>query len=250
MAGHSKFKNIQHRKGAQDKKRAKLFTKLIREIAAAAKIGLPDPDKNPRLRQAIAAARVQNLPKDRIERAVQTAHDPVYTDDYQEMRYEAFLAGGIGFIIEAFTNNKNRTAGEIRALFTKLGGHLGETGSVSFMFSHLGSIKYSKTIDSFDNILAAAIDSSALDVIVEDDCYLIITEIEDFKNAQELLADKYGAPLEAEIIWRANDHIIIDNLEVAERIIKLLDALDDNDDVQQVFGNYIFSEQLEKDSEV
>ena len=182
MAGHSKFKNIQHRKGAQDKKRAKVFTKLVREIITAAKIGGPDINNNPRLRSAITASRSQNLPKDRIDRALQQASDPTDTDDYTEIRYEGFLPGGIAIIVETLTDNKNRTVAEVRSAFSKHGGNLGETGSVSFMFDRVGRIDYSLDIASTDEIMESAIEGGANDVESSEDSHIIYTDIESFSE--------------------------------------------------------------------
>ena len=172
MAGHSKFKNIQFRKGAQDKKRAKLFAKISKEITVAAKLGLPDPSANPRLRSAIALGRAQNMPKDNIERAVKKSYDE-NAENYEEVRYEGFGIEGVGIIVESLTDNRNRTAGDIRSIFSKHGGNLGETGSVSFMFNHLGIIKFSLEAGSFEDIFEIATDAGALDCDYTDDGYEI-----------------------------------------------------------------------------
>jgi YebC/PmpR family DNA-binding regulatory protein len=191
MAGHSKFKNIQHRKGAQDKKRAKLFTKLVRDIVAASRAGGTDPNANPRLRGAIIAARAQNLPKERIDRALQSTDND--SDNYTEMRYEGFASGGIAIIVEAETDNKNRTASEVRAAFSKHGGNLGETGSVSFMFDHVGIITYPSSIGNSDEVLEAAIEAGASDVVSDEDLHVIYTDVPGFSDALEFLSGKYGA---------------------------------------------------------
>jgi len=240
MAGHSKFKNIQHRKGAQDKKRAKVFTKLVREIITAAKIGGIDPHNNPRLRSGISAARSQNLPKDRIDKAL----DPSDTDNYTEIRYEGFLPGGIAIIVETLTDNKNRTASDVRSAFSKHGGNLGESGSVSFMFDHVGRIEYARTIASDDEMMESAIEAGANDVKSEDAEHFIYTDIESFSNSLEYLGQKYGIPVEAEIEWRPQTTIMIEDEEKATKILKLIDALEESDDVQTVFGNYELSEEL------
>ncbi len=242
MAGHSKFKNIQHRKGAQDKKRAKIFTKLVREIVTAAQNGT-DPGANPRLRNAITAARAQNLPKERIDRAISQASD-ASKDNYTEMRYEGFAHGGVAIIVEALTDNKNRTASEVRSSFTKYGGNLGETGSVSFMFDHLGIIRYPSSIGSSDSILEAAIEAGAMDTESDESYHVIYTAVEDFTNALETLSAKYGAPEEAHIGWRPQNIVMINDSDKADKLLKLVEMLEDRDDVQNVFGNYEFSDEI------
>lgn len=244
MAGHSKFKNIQHRKGAQDKKRAKVFTKLVREILTAAKIGAPDPAANPRLRSAITAARAQNLPKERIDKAIKQASDPASHENYTEIRYEGFAPGGIAIIVEALTDNKNRTASEVRSSFTKYGGNLGETGSVSFMFGHLGIIQYPENVASADQIFESGIEAGASDVDSSGEYHSIYTTIENFSSCLEFLNGKYGAPEDSHIGWKPNETILIEDLERAEKLLKLVDSLEESDDVQTVFGNYELSEEV------
>lgn len=244
MAGHSKFKNIQHRKGAQDKKRAKVFTKLVREIITAAKIGGVDANNNPRLRSAITTARAQNLPKDRIDRALQQASDPTDTDDYNEIRYEGFMPGGIAIIVEALTDNKNRTVAEVRSTFSKNGGNLGEPGSVSFMFDRLGRIDYPASIASADEMMENAIEAGANDVVSNDEMHTIYTDIEMFSECLEYMNNKYEAPLESEIGWKPQNIIVINDEEKALKLMKLIDALEESDDVQKVFSNYELSEEL------
>jgi len=246
MAGHSKFKNIQHRKGAQDKKRAKVFTKLVREIITAAKIGGADPISNPRLRNSIVAARSQNLPKERIDRAISQATDPGLTDNYVEMRYEGFLPGGLAIIVETLTDNKNRTVSEVRSCFTKYGGNLGESGSVSFMFDHLGKIVYNTSIATNDQIMEAAIESGASDVVSDAEEHVIYTEIDSFSDCIDYLTNKFGAPLEAEIEWKPQNTVLVEDEEKANKLFKLIDAIEESDDVQKVFGNYELSEELYK----
>jgi YebC/PmpR family DNA-binding regulatory protein len=240
MAGHSKFKNIQHRKGAQDKRRAKVFTKLVREIITATKSGQIDPEHNPRLRHAISAARSQNLPKERIDKAILSGSDPKNTEDYQEIRYEGFMPGGIAIIIEALTDNKNRTAGEVRAAFVKFGGNLGETGSVSFMFDHLGIIEYPLDTASNDEMLASSIDAGATDIFSDEMHHYIYTLVKDFKICEESLIKKYGMPSDSRIGWKPHSHILVEDDEKVEKLLKLIDLLEENDDVQEVFGNYTF----------
>ena len=238
MAGHSKFKNIQHRKGAQDKKRAKIFTKLVRDIASAAQFG-PDPAANPRLRGAIITARAQNLPRERIEKALKTDADDANT--FMEMRYEGFAPGGIAMIVEASTDNKNRTASDVRAAFTKHGGNLGETGSVSFMFDHLGMMHYPA-----DAMFDAAIEAGASDVVSDEDEHVIYTDIGAFSDVLEFMTNKYGPAEEAHIGWKPQNITVIDDKERAEKLLKMIDALEDSDDVQNVFGNYEFSDEVAK----
>ena len=244
MAGHSKFKNIQHRKGAQDKKRAKVFTKLVREILTAAKSGQPDPHHNPRLRSALVAARAQNLPKDRIDKAISQATDPGNQDNYIEIRYEGYAPGGIAIIVETLTDNRNRTASEVRSSFTKYGGNLGETGSVNFMFDHLGFIQYPASIASADDVLEAAIEAGAMDVESDDMYHVIYTEIEAFSDAVDVLSAKYGAPEESYIGWKPQNLVVIDDKDRAEKLLKLVEMLEDNDDVQRVCGNYELSDEI------
>ena len=246
MAGHSKFKNIQHRKGAQDKKRAKIFTKLVREIITAAKIGGVDVNSNPRLRTAISGARSQNLPKDRIDKALAQASDPSDTDNYTEIRYEGFVPGGIAIIVETLTDNKNRTVAEVRSAFSKYGGNLGESGSVSFMFDRVGRIEYSANIATADEIMESAIEGGANDVESLATEHIIYTDIDSFSDCLEYLSNKYGTPLESEIEWKPQNTVIIEDEEKASKFLKLIDTLEESDDVQKVFANYELSEELFK----
>ncbi len=244
MAGHSKFKNIQHRKGAQDKKRAKVFTKLVREIITAARIGGLDINNNPRLRGAILAGRSQNLPKDRIDRAMDKASDPTDSDNYTEIRYEGFAPGGIAIIVETLTDNKNRTVAEVRSAFTKYGGNLGEDGTVSFMFDRLGRIDYAKNVASDDDMMESAIEGGASDVVSDDDSHTIYTDIESFIGCLEYLTNKYDMPIESKMEWKPQNTIMIEDEERAIKLLKLIDVLEESDDVQKVFGNYEISEEL------
>lgn len=237
MAGHSKFKNIQHRKNAQDQKRAKLFTRLVREIITAAKEGNSDPEFNPRLRMAISNAKTMNLPKERVDRALQSAANPQLNDNYDEMRYEGYISDGVAVIVEALTDNKNRTAGEVRKIFSKHGGKLGETGSVSFMFDYVGIIKY-QNIDKTENeILEKALEFGAKDVEFNLDNVTIYTEKEDYSEVFEQIVRSLGSPEEAGIGWKPQTTIQISNEDSIDKINSLIDALDENDDVQQVFTN-------------
>ncbi len=244
MAGHSKFKNIQHRKGAQDKKRAKLFTKLVREIITAAKIGGVDSSANPRLRNSIITARGYNLPKERIDRALAQATDPTNLDNYAENRYEGFAPGGIAFIVETLTDNKNRTAAEVRSAFSKHGGQLSETGSVSFMFDRVGRIDFLKNIGSDDEVLENAIEGGANDVLSTEDGHTIYTDVESYIHCLDYLMSKYQEPIESEIEWKPQSIIIIDDEEKAIKLMKLVDALEESDDVQKVFCNYEFTDEI------
>ncbi|XVN40959.1 MAG: YebC/PmpR family DNA-binding transcriptional regulator [Rickettsia endosymbiont of Argas persicus] len=244
MAGHSKFKNIQHRKGAQDKKRAKVFTKLIREIVTAVKTGSANPDNTPRLRTALTTARSQNLPKERIDRAINSAGDSSNTENYTEIRYEGYAPGGIAIIVEALTDNKNRTAAEVRSSFTKYGGNLGETGSVNFLFKHCGIIEYNAGVASNENILESAIEIGADDVKSDEDLHMIYTDIENFSKVLEFLTDKYGIPEESYIGWIPLNTVIIDDKEKAEKLLKLVEVFEESDDVQKVFGNYELSDEV------
>ena len=237
MAGHSKFKNIQHRKGAQDKKRAKVFNKIAKEIEVAAKMGAPDPDMNPRLRLAISNARSANMTKDRIERAIKSASETAGGDNYEEIRYEGYGPGGVAVIVEALTDNRNRTAGEVRTAFSKNGGSLGETGSVGFMFDRLGEIVYTAEVASEDDMFEAAVEAGADNVESSEDGHLIYTEVDNFAAAQQALEAKFGEPQEAYLVWKPK-MFSTPNEEQAETLFKLIDTLEDNDDVQKVFANF------------
>ena len=245
MAGHSKFKNIQHRKGAQDKKRAKIFSRLAKEITVAAKMGMPDPDSNPRLRTAILAARAQNMPKDNIERAIKKSAD-ADGENYDEVRYEGFGPGGIGVIVETLTDNRNRTASDVRSTFSKSGGNMGETGSVSFMFDRVGSIEYGPGAADAETVFEAAIEAGADDVVSGEDGHEIICSMEDLHGVVDVLAGVLGEPQAASILWKPQNDVSVD-AEAAEKVLKFMDALDDLDDVQNVYANFdIADEVMEK----
>ena len=245
MAGHSKFKNIQHRKGAQDKKRAKIFSRLAKEITVAAKMGMPDPDSNPRLRTAILAARAQNMPKDNIERAIKKSADADGVN-YDEVRYEGFGPSGIGVIVETLTDNRNRTASDVRSTFSKSGGNMGETGSVSFMFDRVGSIEYRPDAADAETVFEAAIEAGAEDVVSGEDGHEIICSMEDLHGVVDVLAGVLGEPQAASILWKPQNDVPVD-AEAAERVLKFMDALDDLDDVQNVYANFdIADEVMEK----
>ena len=244
MAGHSQFKNIMHKKGKQDAIRSKLFSKFAREITVAAKMGMPDPAMNPRLRLAVLAARQENMPKDNIERAIKKAVGGD-AENYDEVRYEGYAPGGVAVIIEALTDNRNRTAGEVRSYFTKAGGALAETGAVSFMFDHVGSIEYPGSVGSEDAVMEAAIEAGADDVISNDDGHEVITTIENFTEAAKALEAKFGEPLKSKLVWKPQNTITVDD-EAGEKILKLIGNLEDNDDVQNVYANFEISDALVK----
>ena len=242
MAGHSQFKNIMHKKGKQDAIRSKLFSKLAREITVAAKLGLPDPAMNPRLRAAVIAARAENMPKDNIERAIKKAAGGE-GENYDEVRYEGYAPGGVAIIVEALTDNRNRTAGEVRANFTRAGGSLAETGAVSFMFDRVGLIVYDRRVASDDAMLEAAIEAGADDVVSSGETHEIVTSIESLRESQKALEAKLGEPQKAAIVWRPQNSIAVDD-EAGEKILKLVDALEENDDVQNVYANFEVSDAL------
>ena len=236
MAGHSKFKNIMHRKGAQDKKRGKIFSRLGKEITVAVKSGGPDPDSNIRLRTAISSAKTLNMPKDNILRAIKKgeANDP--DSNYEEVRYEGYGPSGVAIIVDAMTNNKNRTASEIRSTFSKCGGNLGETGSVSYNFEKVGSIILKRSIASEEEIFEFVIENGSTDIETNEDNYSIYCEVKDFQNLIEKISKKFALPTSNQIIWRAKKGINLE-LESAKKMLNLVNALEDNDDVQKVSSN-------------
>jgi YebC/PmpR family DNA-binding regulatory protein len=237
MAGHSQFKNIMHRKGAQDKKRAKVFTKLIREITVSAKTGLPDPQANPRLRAAISAARIANMPKDTIDRAIKKAIGGDDSATYEEIRYEGYGPAGVAVIVEVLTDNRNRTASEVRAAFSKYAGALGETNSVSFMFDRLGLITYPSKIGDYEKVFESCVEAGADDLELNDDVYEITCAPDDLSQVRENLEKTFGEASTMSLTWRPKTLSSV-NEKQAETIIKLIDVLEDNDDVQDVFANY------------
>ncbi len=242
MAGHSQFKNIMHKKGRADKARAKLFSKLAREITVAAKLGMPDPAFNPRLRAAILAARAENVPKDNIERAIKKSQGSD-TENYDEIRYEGYAPGGVAVIVEALTDNRNRTAGEVRSIFTKSGGNLAETGAVSFMFDRVGVVEYDTDKASADGVLEAAIEAGAEDVVSNEDGHQIFTQPDDLAEVTKALEAKFGEPRKSALMWKPQNTIAVDD-EAGEKILKLIESLDDNDDVQNVYANFEVSDAL------
>ena len=242
MAGHSQFKNIMHRKGRQDAQKSKLFGKLAREITVSAKLGTPDPAMNPRLRAAVVAARQENMPKDNIERAIKKALGGE-GENYDEIRYEGYGPGGVAVIVEALTDNRNRAASDIRSYFTKSGGNLGETGSVSFMFDRTGIIEYESSVASDDAMLDAAIEAGADDVISTESGHEIYASQENFRDVAKALETKFGEPRKAAMTWKPQNTVSVDD-ETGERLLKLIDLLNEHDDVQNVFANFEVSDAL------
>ena len=245
MAGHSKFKNIMYRKGAQDKKRSAMFSKLSREITVAAKMGLPDPDANPRLRAAVLAAKAQSMPKDNIQRAIDKASGSD-VENYEELRYEGFGPAGVALIIEALTDNRNRTATNIRTIFSKNGGNLGASGSVSHGFERLGLIEYNPGIGDSEKVLEAAIEAGAEDVESDETGHRIWTGADSLHEVAKALEGLLGEPESTKLAWRPQTEVEVRG-EDAEQLMKLIDALDEDDDVQTVWGNEsIPDEELER----
>ena len=238
MAGHSKFKNIMHRKGAQDKKRANAFNKIAREITVAVKLGSPDPNANPRLRAAIIAGRAINMPNDRIDRAIK-AGDKTGGDGkvYEAVRYEGYGPGGTAVIVDGLTDNRNRTAAELRMIFSKNGGTMGDGGSVNFMFDRCGIIKYPLAVGDFDKVFEAAVEAGANNVIESAEHYEIITAPDDLAEVRDALEKTLKAAESSKLSWKAQLPINLPDFDAAETLVDLLDALDDHDDVQDVVTN-------------
>jgi YebC/PmpR family DNA-binding regulatory protein len=242
MAGHSQFKNIMHKKGRQDAIRSKLFSKLAREITVAAKLGLPDPSMNARLRAAILAARAENMPKDNIERAIKKASG-ANSETYDEVRYEGYAPGGVAIIAEALTSNRNRTAGEVRSYFSKAGGSLAETGAVSFLFDHIGLIEFPRKAASEEEMVEAAIEAGAEDFQSNAETHEVITSVESLREVAQALEARFGEPRKASLIWKPQNTISVDD-ETGEMVLRLLGQLEDNDDVQNVYANFEVSDGL------
>jgi YebC/PmpR family DNA-binding regulatory protein len=242
MAGHSQFANIMHRKGKQDAKRSKLFSKLAREITVAAKMGLPDPSMNARLRAAIIAARAENMPKDNIDRAIKKAAG-ADGENYDEIRYEGYGPGGVALIIEALTDNRNRTASDVRAAFTKAGGNLAETGAVSFMFDRVGVVEYDIDKGSADAMLEAALEAGADDCQSSENGHEFVCAIDALADVTKALEAKLGEARKSGLVWRPQNTISVDD-EAGEKLLKLVDVLDDHDDVQHVYANFEVSDAL------
>jgi YebC/PmpR family DNA-binding regulatory protein len=242
MAGHSKFKNIMYRKGAQDKKRSAMFSKLSRELTVAAKMGTPDPDMNPRLRAAVAAAKAQSMPKDNIQRAIDKASGGD-AEDYEELRYEGFGPGGVALIVEALTDNRNRTATNMRTIFSKNGGNLGASGSVSHGFERLGLIAYPAVAGTIDEVFEAAIEAGAADVDSDEAGHEIWTAQDGLHDVARELERRLGEPEGVKLAWRPLTAVEVDG-DAAGQLIRLIDALEEDDDVQTVWGNYEVSDEV------
>ena len=243
MAGHSQFSNIMHRKGAQDKKRAKIFAKLIREVTVATRTGMPDPNANPRLRSAIVACRAANMPKDNIDRAIKKVAGGDNDETYDEIRYEGYGPGGSAIIVEALTDNRNRTASDVRTAFAKNGGNLGETGAVSFMFSKKGLISYPSEVKSADDVFEAALSAGAEDVISDQSGHNIYCSVDELHIVADNLTNVLGDPDAANVIWHPQNMVKIDGINM-QKVLILIESLEDNDDVQRVFSNIEFSADL------
>jgi YebC/PmpR family DNA-binding regulatory protein len=244
MAGHSQFKNIMHRKGAQDAKRAKVFTKIIRELTVAARSGLPDPASNPRLRAAIISARAGNMSKDTIDRAIKRGAGGEDGTNYEEVRYEGYGPGGVALIVEALTDNRNRTAGDVRTAFNKAGGALGETNSVSFMFQRLGEVTYPAKVASADAMLEGAIEAGADDVESGEEDHVILCAPDDLSAVRDALEATFGPSSSAKLVWRPATTAPVTDEDVAHSLFKFMDVLEDNDDVQTVYANFDIPDDL------
>lgn len=242
MAGHSKFKNIMHRKGAQDKKRSNLFSKLSREITVAAKMGMPDPDMNPRLRVAVNAAKAQSMPKDNIQRAIDKA-SANEGDDYEEIRYEGFGPGGVALIVETLTDNRNRTVTSVRTAFSKNGGNMGASGAVSHGFDRLGLVSYPASIGGEEKVLEAAMEAGAEDIESSEDGHDIWTSMDDLHEVASALEKSLGEAENVKLAWRPHVRVEMDEKD-AGTLLKLIDVLDDDDDVQTIWGNYDISDEI------
>lgn len=242
MAGHSQYKNIMHRKGRVDAVRSKLFGKLAREITVAAKLGTPDPAMNPRLRAAILAARAENMPKDNIERAIKKAAG-ADGENYEDIRYEGYGPGGAALIVEAQTDNRNRTASDVRSAFTKSGGSLAETGAVAFMFDRVGVIAYPASVADADTMLEAAIEAGADDVSSGEDGHEVVCAQDSYGEVTKALEARFGEPSRTGLIWKAQNTIDVDD-ETGEKLIRLVEVIEDQDDVQHVYVNFALSDAL------
>ena len=242
MAGHSKFKNIMYRKGAQDKKRSAMFSKLSREITVAAKMGTSDPDMNPRLRAAVNAAKAQSMPKDNIQRSIDKA-SAADAENYEDIRYEGFGPGGVSLVVEALTDNRNRTATNVRTAFSKNGGNLGASGSVTHGFSRLGLIEYPAGAGDVDKIFEAAIEAGAEDVESDEDGHRIWTSVDDLHGVARALEAALGEAESVKLAWRAQTFVEVGESD-AEQLLKLVDTLEEDDDVQTVWGNYEVPEEV------
>jgi YebC/PmpR family DNA-binding regulatory protein len=244
MSGHSQFKNIMYRKGAQDAKKARVFAKLAREITVAAKSGLPEPDKNPRLRLAIQAARAESMPKDNIERAIAKATQTAGGADFVTMRYEGFAPNKAAVIVEALTDNKNRTAGNVRTIFGKRGGAMGESGSVTFNFERIGYISYPSAAAEAEKMFEAALEAGANDVVSDDETHEIETLPDDLAAVTEALEKQFGTPSASRLDWKPTVKVDITDVETARKFLDFIDALEEDDDVQHVYHNAEIAEDV------
>src|SRR5260370_12328929 len=242
MAGHSQFKNIMHRKGRQDAAKSKLFGKLAREITVSARLGTPDPAMNPRLRAAVIAARAENMPKDNIERAIKKAMG-AEAESYAEIRYEGYGPAGVAVIVEVLTDNRNRTARQVRATFTRSGGHLAETGAVAFMFDHVGVVEYDAKVASAEAMLEAAIDAGADDVVSNAGGHEIYTAQDTLREVAKALEQRFGEPRKAALVWKPQNTVAVDD-EQGEKVLRLVENLNEHDDVQNVYANFEVSDAL------
>jgi YebC/PmpR family DNA-binding regulatory protein len=242
MAGHSQFKNIMRRKGKQDAIKSKVFGKLAREITVAAKMGLPDPAMNARLRAAVIAARAENMTRDAIERAIKKS-EAAEGSSFDEMRYEGYGPGGVAVVVEVLTDNRNRTASDVRAAFTKSGGNLGETGAVSFMFDHVGIVEFDAKVATADEMLEAAIDAGADDVVSNESGHEVYATQETYRDVAKALEAKFGEPRKAAMTWKPQNTIAVDD-ETGEKLLTLIDTLNEHDDVQNVYANFEVSDAL------
>jgi len=243
MAGHSQFKNIMHRKGAQDARRARQFARLIREITVAARQGLPDPASNPRLRAAVAAARQANMPRDTVDRAIKKAAGGGAGEDYAEVRYEGYGPAGVAVVVEALTDNRNRTAAAVRAAFSKYGGALGETNAVSFLFNRVGVVRYPASAASADAMLEAAIEAGADDVQSDAEAHEVTCASADLFAVRDALVARFGEPESARLDWRPTTTVTLDE-DRATSVLRLVEALDENEDVQNVYANFDIPEHV------
>ena len=243
MAGHSKFKNIMHRKGAQDKKRAKVFSRLGKEISVSVKVGGSDPESNIRLRSAISSAKAQNMPKDNIERAIKKGEGNDPDSNFEEVRYEGYGPDGVAIIVEAMTNNKNRTAAEIRSIFSKSGGSLGESGSVSFGFKRLGAISIEKKLANEEELFDFVVENGSEDMETNNDEYIIYCESSVLHALNEKIILKFGQTSSSNLVWKSDTTIDIEK-ESAEKLFKLLNSLEDNDDVQGISSNFEVTDEV------
>lgn len=244
MAGHSQFKNIMHRKGAQDAKRAKQFTKLVREIVVAVKGGGPDPEFNAKLRTAISTAKAANLPKDRIENAIKKGSSASDTENFEEIRYECYASGGVALIIDVLTDNRNRASSDIKAVLNKYAVTMAEPGSVLYMFDRVGFLEFHDEKLAPEKVFETAIEAGAEDCESSDGVHSIYCKTDDFNDVKEFLSKKLGEPTEAKLFWKPKNTVEINDVEQAEKLLKFIDLLEDNDDVQYVCGNYRISDKI------